>query len=203
MANNKENILQAVKDRMAEIKGKKAADLDKIQQEKENAETALEAATTEMDKAAQTMDVSKYMAAEAKRQKAQTALNMYSWHARQLKQQEYISEAESDRVIDSLLAYEDGLTEDFKAAMAEPINRLAELYADYTAAISDAEQTLTAWQQDVHANYRTWGRMHRTDPQTGKTTDRSETPTPVHRIQSIGCMEAVRLGSYLKSVGKE
>ena len=137
------------------------------------------------------------MVAKKTKHKAQTAAEMYSGRYDQLEKQEYISEKESDEVIDSLLQYEVQLELDFKKALADPLKKLAKIHADYMDAVEDTERTLTAWQQEIHANYNTRGAMARKDPQTGKITNRSERPVPVHQLPYNGCDEAAHLGLYL------
>ena len=194
----KQNILQDIKRRMKEMQDSKAAQLETIRQKQTEARSQIEAAALAMKQATEEMNVDAYAEAKDRKRKAQTALDMYSGRYEQIKQQEYISEAESDSVIDSLLEYEERLAEDFKAATAVHLKKLAELLKEYNAAVQDTESTLTAWQRDIHANYTTRGATIRTDPRTGQRTDRSEEPVPVHRVTYNGCSEAHRLGEYLK-----
>lgn len=194
----RQNVLQEVKNRMKEMKDSKAAQLETIRRKQEEARTEIEAAGLAMKQATEEMDVDRYEEAKNKKRKAHTALDMYNGRYNQIKQQEYISEGESDSVIDSLLEYEKKLAEDFKKSAAAPLKQLAILHEEYTAAVKDTEDTLTAWQRDIHANYNTRGAMLRIDPLDGKHTTRSETPCPVHRLPYTGCGEAAVMGEYLK-----
>ena len=195
-ANN--NLTQEVKKRMRELMEAKTTQLAEIETRTAEARARLEAAGAAIRQATEEMNVDSYEAAKAQAAKAQAALDMYTARYAQLKNQEYISEAESDKVIDSLLEYEKDLEKDFKAALVVSLKNLAKLHADYVAAVNDAENTMAAWQQDIHANYRTRGSMTRVDPLTGERTDRMERPVPAHRMYYGGCDEAVRLGRYLK-----
>lgn len=194
----KQNTLQEVKDRMKKMQDSKAAQLETIRQKQEEARTQIEAAALAMKTATEEMNVDAYAEAKDAKRKAQTALDMFNGRYSQIKQQEYISEAESDSVVDSLLEYEKQLAEDFKAAAAVHLKKLAELLKDYKAAVQDTESTLTAWQRDIHANYNTRGAMTRTDPLTGEQTHRSERPIAVHAMPYTGCAEAERMGRYLE-----
>lgn len=193
----KNNTLQEVKDRMDKLKKTKAAQLAEIKQKHVDACAQITEATKAMQKAMQELNVEAYEAAKKTKHKAQTAAEMYSGRYDQLEKQEYISEKESDEVIDSLLQYEVQLELDFKKALADPLKKLAKIHADYMDAVEDTERTLTAWQQEIHANYNTRGAMARKDPQTGKITNRSERPVPVHQLPYNGCDEAAHLGLYL------
>ena len=194
----KQNILQEVKNRMKALQDNKAAQLETIRKKQDEARTQIEAAALGMKQATEEMNVDAYEEAKGKKRKAQTALDMYSGRYEQIRKQEYISEAESDSVVDSLLEYENGLATDFKKALTAHLKQLAKLHKEYVAAVKDTEGVLTAWQQDIHANYRSRGSMTREDPITGERTDRFDTPVPVHRMTYDGCIEAHQLGNYLE-----
>ena len=194
----KQTVLDEVKNRMKEMQDSKAAQLETIRQKQEEARTDREAADLAIKEATEHMNLEAYAEAKDAKRKAQTALDMYNGRYKQIKQQEYISEAESDSVVDSLLEYEKQLAEDFKAAAAVHLKKLAELLEDYKAAVQDTEDTITAWQRDIHANYNTRGAMTRTDPLTGEQTHRSERPIAVHTMPYTGCPEADRMGHYLE-----
>ena len=194
----KQNTLQDVKDRMKEMQDSKAAQLETIRHKQAKARNQIEAAALAMKQAMEEMDVDGYAEAKARKRKAQTALDMYNGRYAQIQQKEYISEAESDKVIDSLLGYEDELADNFKTAVSVPLKQLAKLYKEYMEAVQDTERTLDAWQRNIHANYRSMGAMVRTDPLTGEKTDRSKTPYPVHQLPFTGCSEAEQLGNYLE-----
>ena len=107
-------------------------------------------------------------------------------------------EEDSDKVVDSLLAYEAQLAADFKAAAAVHLKKLAELLKDYKAEVQDTENTLTSWQRDIHANYNTRGGSTYYDEFTGQHTHRSPRPVPVHQMPYTGCDEAHRMEGYLE-----
>ncbi len=194
----KQTVLEEVKNRMREMQDSKAAQLETIRQKQEEARTQIEAAALAMKQATEEMDVDSYEEAKNRKHKAQTALDMYNGRYKQIQQQEYISEADSDKVVDSLLEYEKTLAEDFKAAAAVHLKKLAELLKDYREAVKDTEWTLTSWQRDIHANYNTRGGTTYYDEFTGQHTHRSPRPVPVHQMQYTGCSEAAQLGDYLE-----
>ena len=119
-----------------------------------------------------------------------------------IQKQEYISEAESDAVIDSLLAYEKELEEGFKTAAADPLKQLAKIHAGYLDAVKDTESVIDAWQRDIHANYNTRGGASFFDEFTGQHINRSPAPIPVHRMPYTGCSEAAERGTYLEKAAK-
>lgn len=195
----KQTLLDEVKNRMKEMQDSKAAQLETIQQKQAEARNQIEAAALAMKQAMEDMNVDGYEEAKNRKSRAQIALDMYNGRYEQIKQQEYISETESDSVVDSLLEYENQLEEDFKAAAGVQLKKLAELLKDYKAAVQDVESILTSWQRDIHANYNTRGRTTYTDALTGQQTYRSPHPVPVHRGGAYtGCPEAGRMEDYLK-----
>lgn len=192
----KQTVLDEVKNRMKEMQDSKAAQLETIRQKQTEARSQIEAAALAMKQATEEMNVDSYEEAKNRKRKAQTALDMYNGRYEQISKQEYISEAESDSVVDSLLEYENQLAEDFKAAAGVQLKKLAELLKDYKAAVQDTENTLTSWQRNIHANYRSatsWRTL-----EDGTTTNRMDRATPVHMMPYTGCAEAGRMEEYLK-----
>ena len=185
--------LQEVKARMAEMIEKKNAELAEIRAKTEEtaaeiaeAEERIKAATAEMNLAA-------YEKAVEAKQKASVALDMYNAKFDQLQKAEYISEAESDAVIDSLLDYEKTLEVDFKIDLEQMLRPVKQILADYMAEVKDTENTIARWQREIHANYKTRGRTFYNV--NGKHTDRSPKPVPV--TERGICEEAHKLKGYL------
>ena len=193
----KQTILQEVNAQMKKLQDRKANDLKTIQDKRTEAQTQKEAAELALKDATERMDIDAYERAKQACSKAQTAIDMYSGRYNQIKQQELISEEESDGVIDKLLAYEKQLEEDFKAAAAEPIEKLAGILKAYQQEVADTEQTIKAWENNIHANYNTRGASSFIDPITGQSTNRSSRPISVHRLPYFGCSEATQLEKYL------
>ena len=194
----KNTVLQEVKARMQDMQDKKAGELQAIHARRTEAQTQKEAADLALKEATERMDLEAYEEAKTARRKAQTAIDMYAGRYNQIKQQEYISEEDSDKVIDSLLEYEEQLAEDFKKAAAAHLKQLEALLKEYKAEVADIENTLIKWQKDIHANYNTRGATSYYDEFTGQYTGRSKDPYPVHNHIYTGCVEAQRLYDYLK-----
>ena len=192
------NITKEVQERIKKLTGDKAEQLAKIHQKQNEARNQIEAAGLAIREATEVMNLEAYEKATADKRKAQAALDMYSGRYDQIRKQEYVTEADSDSVISSLLEYEDTLAEDFKKAIAEPLKKLADLYKGYKAAVVDTENTIKNWERNIHANYSTRGGTKYKNETTGEWTDRSPSPVPVHRLPYTGCSEAIQLGQYLK-----
>lgn len=193
-----QNTLEAVKTKMQELKDARQAQFDTIRKMQETYRAQISAADQTMKQATAELNLDTYDTARQAKRRALAGLEMYTKRQKELEAQEIISEPESDRIIDSLLEYEETLAADFRTAIEEPIRKLEQILAEYTAAVADTEDTLTRWTMDIRANYSTRGRMTRTDPATGQTTDRSETPIPVHMLPYTGCPEKAQLEHYLQ-----
>ena len=194
----KQNILQEVQASIKEMQDKKQADLDKIAEKKEEARQQIEAAAQAMNAATEQMDVDAYEEAKTAKRKAQTALDMYNGRYAQILGQEYISEAESDKVIDSLLAYDRELAVDFEKALAEHLLAIKSLAEDFNTEEARLRNTLTLWQESIHKNYRTLGHTLYTDPETGEQTTRSKKAVDIMKYAQMGSTAVNSVRDFLK-----
>ena len=194
----KQTPLQTVQARIREMQEKKAADLAEIKEKQKEARTQIEVADLAMKEATEALNVEDYETAKANKQKWQTALDMYTDRYTQIQQQELISEADSDKIVDSLLFYEEDLAEDFRRAIFPKLQELKKILWDYKDDVERTEDTLRTWEAEIHANYNTRGVSTFIDPNTGIQTDRSAVPVPIHRVAYNGCKEAEILATYLQ-----
>ena len=192
--------LQVAESQMKELLQVKAAELEKICNLKREAAAELRAASDAMEKATQELDSAAFEEAKAARQRAENKAGMINDRFSQVQRRELITEAESDAVIESLLKYEDDLNEDFRAAIAGPLEQLAELLSAYKKEIRAVETFISRWTADIHANYRTRGTSLFID-ENGGYTDRSAAPVPVHPIPFRGITEAAILLTALEKTG--
>lgn len=192
------NKAQEIQQRIEEMTRAKNSELAKIAEKKGEAQARKEKAEAKLKEATEQMDLEAYEEAKAEINKEKTAIDMYSGRYSQIAKQEYISEEESDSIIDSLLQYERELDTQFIDDIREPLEMLQGIRKQYLDAIFEAERTIRAWETTIHANYSTRGAMRRIDKTTGQYTDRSEQPIFVHRSFYRGCKEAEQLENYLK-----
>ena len=177
----KQNTRQEVQERINNMQEKKVQDLLNIQIKLDEARTQREAADLAIKEATENMNLEAYEEAVDRKHKAQAAIDMYSGRYKQIEAKEYVAEEESDRVIDSLLAYEEEITAKFEEDIKAPLKTLEKLQADYEQEIEATETTMRTWQRDIHANYNTRGAASFYDKETGEHTHRSKKPVPVHR----------------------
>jgi predicted nucleic acid-binding Zn-ribbon protein len=180
------NTIEVVKEKMSDMIRTKRQELRKLNTKLEELRAELKGAEDEIRHATTEMNLEAYEEAEAKKKKAALAISMYEGKLKQLSKQEYISEEESDKIIDSILDYEEEITKQFEADIAEPLNTLLELAIAYQNTVEDAENTIKEWTGHIHANYSTRGLTSKIDPRTGQYTDRSDTPVPVHPTPYTG-----------------
>lgn len=189
----KQTLTQEVQERIKSMIEKKTAELDQIQKKQGEARTQIEAATLAIKDATERMDLDAYEEAKQAKHKAQTALDMYAGRYNQIKAQEYISEEESDKVIASLLNYENELGADFEAAIVAPIEELKRLLKEYQTATQEIETTLATWTGSIHANYHAYGTTF------SNGTDKDGNPHPIRRGRFEGCGASQRVETFLKN----
>lgn len=192
-----QTALQTAQERIKELQTKKAADLAEISEKQKEARTQIEAADLAMKEATEALNVEEYEKARANKLKWQTALDMYTERYKQIQQQELISEADSDSIVNDLLFYEEDLAENFRRALFPKLQELKTILWDYRDEVEKIENTLHTWETEIHANYTTRGASSFIDPDTGIRTDRSAVPVPIHRVAYNGCKEAEILATYL------
>lgn len=191
---NSKDILQETKDRMQEMIETKAKDMEAIKAKQAEANEKAEAAKEALQAATEAMNLQKYTEAENELKAAQTAASMYGARFQQLAGRAFISEADSDAVIDSLLQYEKDLEAKFRKDIAAPIKQLEELVSAYFAVVADTEATMENWTANIHPNFRS---MTTTYEKTG--TNRAPHPIPVRVTAYYGCQEANQVDIFLKN----
>ena len=150
-AKDVQKTVQAEIERMTSARAKELQDVEQkiaaAQAEAEKQTAAMDAATTAMNQEA-------YTAAKRARLVAMDQAEMLMSYRKKLEEQGLITEADSAKVIQALLKYEDALGTDYEKACSEHIIKLAALTKDYRAAIAATEWTLTDWLRRIHKNYR-------------------------------------------------
>lgn len=156
--------------------------------QKQEAEASAKAAIEKTDFAA-------YESAKDAQRKASAAIEMYEARLKQLTEREFISEEESDRVIDSLLAYEADLAERYADDIKTPLAALEAIHSQYRQEVQNVERIIGRWTREIHANYRTPGTIY---AETG--TNRAPYPAPVHRVPYVGSPESEKTDKYLNEI---
>lgn len=198
----KQTALDAAKKTIKEIEEKRRADVAVACEKLQGAEDALELANSAIKTATERMDIDAFADAKAAAANAQTEIEMYAGRLQQIKEQEYISEDDSDRVIDSLLDYEDELEAALDDAVAEPIEMLRTILADHMNEVKEVEATLQYWVSHIHATYVSRTGRKRIDPETGLYTNRMDTPQRLRYTPYTGGSTVAVISSFLRGISK-
>lgn len=186
------NFIKEVKEKMKTLKADRNAELAKISTDLTAVRTEKAAAEHEIKEASETLDFEKYERAKHEAARAEFKIEMLADRYEQITRHEYLTESESDKVIDGIKEYEDRAAKKYRADIAAPLQTLAEITAAYDQDIAEAEGTMKAWTCSIHANYRSEGTTY------ANGTNRSDLPVPVRRTAYEGAAEAVKVRKLLQ-----
>lgn len=188
------NIATETMKRIEGLEKKKADELAEISKKIAENETALAEARKEVQNATESIDLETYQNAKKKEAETMAAIEMYTARYDQLERREYVTTKASDATIDSLLQYEEDIRKEYEEAIAEPIEQIKKVHADYLEAVRAAENTILAWTHRIHANYRAFGTVY------ANGSNVSTEPVPVHRIPVTGCKASSVVDSFLEKM---
>lgn len=195
------DTLTEIQEKMKDLKEKRNAEVDYIMSQIEQAEAEYMTASNDMKEAMEQTALGKYTEAKNALTEARDKKEMFSGRLKQIRAKEYLTEAESDEVIDALLKYEKDLAEKYGNRTAEIIATLKNVHKEYMDAVSAAERTISQWTNEIHANYNSRGFSTYTDPATGQTTHRSKNPIAVRTYGAS--KKSVMIDSFLRDLEKE
>lgn len=153
----KDTVTQ-IQEKMQDLKEKRRAEVDFISQQIEQAEAEYMTASNDMKEAMEQTDLPRYTEAKRAQLDAKNKKEMFSGRLKQIRAKEYLTEAESDEVIDSLLQYEEEIATKYGNRTAEIIATLKNVHKEYKDAVNAAERTIQQWTNEIHANYNSRGR---------------------------------------------
>lgn len=195
-------VKEQTEKRINEMQEKKQRELTEAGTRLEEAQQKSEKAAAAAKKAAADMDIKAYTAAKAAQSEAQTEIAMYTDKRTQIAEQEYVTEAESDKTIDSLLDYEKELSAAFEQDIAGPLAELKRIQSAYQTEIAETEAVIYRWSAEIRENHNSRGCASYVDPTTGERSCRSPQPIPVHAVPYPGCNASVVIGGLLEDGGK-
>ena len=161
----------------------------------------VKAARQQMEDAAASTDLKSYSAAKEKSITSENLLEMLRTKRAQVVKAGKVTLEESDAQIDEIKAIEIDLAEDFKQRAAAELQKLIEICEDYAGQVRTAENLISRWTSEIHANYR-MENTQKKDPETGQYTNISSTPVPVRSKPYDGCSEYVIMISFLRNKAK-
>ena len=188
------DIITEVKKQMEKLLSERRSELARISEEISACKTDKATAEDELKKATATLDFDSYEKAKQEFVRAETKIEMLTDRYNQILKNEYLTESESDKVIDSIKAWEHELSEEYHKAIAEPIKTLQELTKKYLAGIKDAENLMRSWTNEIHANYRSETTTY------ANGTNRSDTPVPVRNVPYTGSQTSKAVNDFVNSM---
>lgn len=194
---NTKNIPAETIKRIAGLEKKKAEELEAINKQIAENKTALAAAQEAIKSATERTDLTAYQDAKKKEADAAAALEMYNSRYSQIQRREYVTQKDSDAVIDALLKYEKDIADEFIKTIAGPIEEIRKAHADYIESVKTTENTIKSWNSRIRANYRSETTRY------ADGTNISKTPVPVHRLPYAGCTKSAIVGGFLDRIGTE
>lgn len=198
----KDTVTQ-IQEKMQDLKEKRRAEVDFISQQIEQAEAEYMTASNDMKEAMEQTDLARYTEAKRAQLEAKNKKEMFSGRLKQIRAKEYLTEAESDEVIDSLLQYEEEIATKYGNRTAEIIATLKNVHKEYKDAVNATERTIQQWTNEIHANYNSRGRSTYTDSFTGQTTQRSKTPIPVRVAPYAGSKRSAVIDNFLNRLDED
>lgn len=190
-------VLEEVKEKIKAIEDRRVSEKLELKERITKAQAEEADAREAVYNAAAVLNSEAHAKAAEREARAHNLVRMYEEKARQIQSQEDISEEESDRIIDSLLAYSKGLDADFTEAVKKKAEDLRKMNEAYEEEARETERIINYWCDHVHANYNTRGRT--TYYVDGKATHRSPVPVPVimRHTPWTGCSASNALQDFL------
>lgn len=191
---NEKTVLEEVKEQMHGLLEARRIEMGEIQKNMDKYHSEMIKQEEIEKEAVENLNEKAYTAARKAKEAAKLSTEMYRERRDQIAKLEYMSEEDSDAVIDKLLAYESMAAEDFKAALAEPLSEIREALSTYLTAINETEKTIVEWGECIRPNRNSRGRTFYRETQSFYSVD----PIPVHNIPFRGCPEALYLEGVLE-----
>ena len=187
------NKREEIEKQIHEVNAKKKTNQEAIEKKLQDLSKQIAETRILMQEAQEDLDAGGYYDAKTELEKLQTAEEMYKGRLSQIRKEKLISEADSDAVIESLLAYEKELSEQFESEAKEILRKLTGQLKKYREEVMKTEAVLGTWTANIHPNFRSY---------TGTTygssgTNRSPNPVSVHPGGYVGSEASVSLFNHL------
>ena len=148
------NVLTDTMKKLDQIRERKARDSVEVEAKLISLRSEQAELQKELDQAAESMDLTRYEAISDKIKTVNTAIRMYEAKKDSLSSVTGISVEESDRTVDSLIAYEKVLSDQFIEDIAEPVAKLEKIIDEYDKNRKDLNETVRQWLSELNYKYR-------------------------------------------------
>lgn len=190
MTNRAKEVQEKIRDLIETREKTTAAILEKIEAER-RAECAAQEA---IDKATAALDFEMNHKAQLDMTAAAERRVLLQRRFDQLNSRKLVPEDESDKVISSLLQYEQDLETAFEKEVSAPLATLAKLCREYREKVQETERTIEKWTREIHPNYISSCTIY------PDGTHRSLTPQPVHTMPYSGSDLSYKINKFLQNV---
>ena len=190
MTNRAKEVQEKIRDLIENREKTTAAILEKIEAER-RAECAAQEA---IDKATAALDFEMNHKAQLDKNAATERRALLQRRFDQLNSRKLVPEDESDKVISSLLQYEQDLAAAFEKEVSAPLATLEKLCKEYREKVQETENTINKWTHEIHPNYRNQGARY------ADGTNRAPTPVPVHIVAYSGSVLSDQINNFLRNV---
>lgn len=188
------NMAKEILDRIDTMLADRTAEIEAIKAKLAESEADVNKLKKQQRDAMERTDAAAYRKAKDAVAEAEAVREMYLERLDQIQTKEYITEEDSDAVINGLLAFEDDLADEYEKAIKVPIERLQKLHDEYIETVEQTEDALRRWTNEIHSYHHVEGTVF------SDGTDRSAAPVPVHRMPYTGCDVSARVGRFLQNV---
>ena len=189
------NTAAEVRKRIEEMLEEQTRQMDVIQERIEAERKAEAEARTTIEQAVADLDFDRNHEAKRALDNAIERRELLSKRAELYRSRKLVTEAESDRVIDSLLQYEKDLAAEYVAGLSKILSQLEEMTSNYAANVDEAERAILSWTQNIFPNYRSDSSRYQ-----GGTTNRAPYPVAVHTTAYLGCDESIITKEFVKKL---
>lgn len=183
MSKKNTDTVTEVKTRIDKYVADREHEVAEIDQHISEAEESKATAEADLQAAIGATNQADYNSAKEAIESAQNVIDMYTERRAQLIGKEFISEAESDAVIDSLLEYKKDSDAALVAALVEECAKIRTIIDKYKGEYKDMYDTIRTWEGEIHPNYRRFG-------VTYAPGHEPKDPCPVHIPQMHGAVGA-------------
>lgn len=188
------NTAAEVSARIEKMIAEKAAEVEAVEKRLEENTAEIVKQEGKLAAAMEKTDAAAYKKAKDAKADAEATAEMLGKRLEQIHSKKFVTESDSDAVIDDLLKYEDALAAEYEEAIKKQIERLQKIHDEYIALVAEAEKTIHRWTNEIHAYHRVKGTVF------ADGSSYSKAPVPVHRMPYTGCEVSHRVEKFLNTV---
>ena len=146
------NTITEVEKKIKDLKAKRSKELEALESKKKETESELLKAKEDMERATETTDLVAYEKAKARKEKIESALEMYSLRCDQIMSRKMVSEKEGAEVLNSLRIYDVAISSDLKKGLRDSFKAVTTVIDDYFTKVQKIQRLYIEWSKDICKN---------------------------------------------------